>query len=46
MSETKLEYWTPDPATVLKLYTEMEKGQSDILLTMMMLTTTTTMMMT
>ena len=37
MSETKLDYWTPDPATVLKLYTEMEKGQSDILLTMMMM---------
>ena len=27
MSENKLEYWTPDPATVLRLYTEMEKGE-------------------
>ena len=26
MTENKLEYWTPDPATVLRLYTEMEKG--------------------
>ena len=42
MSETKLDYWTPDPATVLKLYTEMEKGQSEILLTMMMMVMVTT----
>ena len=27
MTENKLEYWTPDPATVLRLYTEMEKGK-------------------
>ena len=27
MTENKLEYWTPDPATVLRLYTEMEKGE-------------------
>ena len=26
MSESKPVYWTPDPATILKLYTEMEKG--------------------
>ena len=29
MSENKLEYWTPDPATVLRLYTEMEKGNRE-----------------
>ena len=29
MSESKLEYWTPDPATVLRLYTEMEKGKRE-----------------
>ena len=29
MTENKLEYWTPDPATVLRLYTEMEKGKRE-----------------
>ena len=27
MSEEKTVYWAPDPATILKLYTEMEKGE-------------------
>jgi len=26
MSSTSTNYWTPDPSTVLKLYTELDKG--------------------
>ena len=27
MTENKTVYYTPDPATILKLYTEMENGK-------------------